>query len=95
MEILEDKFKAPEGMSFGSEYCLSNGNTWRILTENGLEPAIEKEANYNQTILETQLNHKGYDLADVNIGEARFTHENGVRGIINFTQADELVQIRI
>lgn len=95
MEILEDKFKAPEAMLFGSEYCLSNGRNWRILTENGLEPAIKEEADYNQTILETRLNHAGYDLSDVNIGEARFTHENCVRGIINFTEGDTLVQIRI
>lgn len=95
MEILDSKYIRPEGMKSGSEYSLTNGNVWQILTENGLEEANQEEADYNQLTLETNLKHKNYVLAEVSIDEVRFTHDKGVRGIINFTKGKDHLQVRI
>ena len=85
MEILEDKFKIPETLKSGSEYCLGNG----------LEKANQKEADYNQLILETTLKDNDHVLAKVSISEVRFTHEKGTRGIINFRKEKKPFQVRI
>ena len=95
MEILEDKFKIPETLKSGSEYCLGSSNVWQILTENGLEKANQKEADYNQLILETTLKDNDHVLAKVSISEVRFTHEKGTRGIINFRKEKKPFQVRI
>lgn len=95
MEILDSKYIRPEGMKSGSEYSLTNGNVWQILTENGLEEANQEEADYNQLTLETNLKYKNYVLAEVSIDEVRFTHDKGVRGIINFTKGKDHLQVRV
>jgi hypothetical protein len=95
MKILDSKYLPPVGMKLGSEYTLTNNNVWKIATDSGLQEANQEEADYNQVILETNLKYKNYVLAEVSIDEVRFTHDKGVRGIINFTKGKDHLQVRV